>query len=470
MNSMMSPEEIVYNILEGIFSEIEIEENGKLNKFPRTINSSTFVDTIEETEALKLINSVNYKKLIESIDNDWLDYNYNSEQFLNDFHQITPPNFLIIGRSTRLSQIEIAEMISQEYKCVHITKEQLIRDEIRRGTVVGKWIELNLKLNKKIPFHLILKFLEREVKRDFIQSRGYVLSEIPDISDFELADDLKPITLSQMNFFENIFDEFILKEKSVKIKTKIDLDPIENIIKNQLKFILKIKPKIVIYLKDDDLKYSDEISRFILHYPQENVLKIEKTSSYSSIFDSIKLFMELKNIKKIYEAKFIDSEKNIPNSVFEKVCPVALKYGRIKEGLSKYSIEFMGEKYFLSTKHGMKAFIRNPTNYIKVVPTCRIAIVGPTASGKSTIAKVFENIFVGKVVNVKKIFANAELREREILYPEALNFVLEQSRERSFQSLDKKINEWKKIILETINKNGELFNYYTKKKNFLKII
>lgn len=96
------------------------------------------------------------------------------------------------------------------------------------------------------------------------------------------------------------------------------------------------------------MEYSKEISRFILHYPQENVLKIEKNISLNSIFDSIKSFMELKNVKKVFEAQLINSEKNIPNSVFEKSCPVALKFGRIMEGLSEYSIEFMREKYFLS--------------------------------------------------------------------------------------------------------------------------
>lgn len=455
MNSL-APEEIVFNILEGIFSDIEIEEDEKFNKFPRTINSSTFVETMEEKEAFKLINSVNYKKMIKSIDNDWIDYNYNSDQFLDDLHKTTPPSFLIIG-SSNVSQREIAEIISKEYKCVHVTKEQLIHDEIQRGTIVGKWIDLNLKLNKKIPFQLILQFLEREVKRDLIQYRGYVLSEIPDISDYELSEELRPITLSQMDFFENIFDELILKGKLTKKKTEIDLDStigdsIENVIKYQLKSILKIKPKIVIYLKDNDLKYSEEISKFILHYPQENVLKIEKNSS---IIDSIKLFMELKNIKKIYEAKLIDSQKNMPNSVFEKSCPVAFKYGRIIKGLPKYSIEFMNEKYFLSSNHAKETFIRNPTNYIKVLPPCRIAIIGPTTSGKSTIAKVFEKILVGKVVDVKKIFENAEIREREILYPEALNVVLKRTMEENFQNLDIKINEWKKNILETINRNGK---------------
>lgn len=202
------------------------------------------------------------------------------------------------------------------------------------------------------------------------------------------------------------------------------------------------------------MEYSKEISRFILHYPQENVLKIEKNISLNSIFDSIKSFMELKNVKKVFEAQLINSEKNIPNSVFEKSCPVALKFGRIMEGLSEYSIEFMREKYFLSSQNTMEAFIRNPTIYIKVFPTCRIAIIGPTSSGKSTMAKVFKKIFVGEVVHVENLFENAELREREILYPEALNVVLEQIKEENFQILNEKIKEWKKNIIEIIKKNA----------------
>lgn len=450
MNSL-SPEDIVFNILEGIFSDIEIEEDGRPNKFPRTINSSTFVEKIEERDALKLINSVNYKKMIKSIDDDWIDYNYDSDKFLDDFHKTAPPSFIVIGNSAKSR--EIAEMISREYKCVHITKERLIQDEVKRGTIVGRWIDLNLKLKKKIPFQLILQFVEREVKRELIQYRGYVLSEVPDISDYELPEDLKPITLSQMDFFENIFDELILKEKLTKLKPKIDIDlemedSIENVFRKQLKSILKIQPKIVIYLKDDDLKYSKEISRFIFHYPQENVLKIKNKLSLNSMFDSIKSFMELKNVKEVFEAKLIDSQQNFPNSVFEQYCPVALKYGSLKEGLSNYSIEFMSKKYVLSSKHAIEAFIRNPTLYIKVVPSCRIAIVGPPTSGKSTIAKVFENLFVGKVVNVENLFANEELRIREILYPEALHMALDQVKEESFQSLNTKINEWKKYILE----------------------
>lgn len=109
MNSL-SREDIVFNILEGIFSDIEIEENENFNKFPRTINSITFVEKMNEKEALELINSVNYKKNIQSIDNKLIDYHYNSDQFLNDFHKITPPSFMVIT----LYQMDFFENIIDE--------------------------------------------------------------------------------------------------------------------------------------------------------------------------------------------------------------------------------------------------------------------------------------------------------------------------------------------------------------------
>ncbi|KAG8582448.1 hypothetical protein GDO81_008055 [Engystomops pustulosus] len=84
-------------------------------------------------------------------------------------------------------------------------------------------------------------------------------------------------------------------------------------------------------------------------------------------------------------------------------CPVALKEGYIKKGLAEFAVSFLDKMYVLSSEESLMKFIQNPRPYLlppMPLPPCKVAVLGPKSSGKTTLCNLIANKYSGKVFDM----------------------------------------------------------------------
>ncbi|XP_062872509.1 adenylate kinase 9 [Trichomycterus rosablanca] len=88
------------------------------------------------------------------------------------------------------------------------------------------------------------------------------------------------------------------------------------------------------------------------------------------------------------------------------ICPVALKEGRIINGKPEFSVSFLDKFYVLSSEEALQKFMINPRCYLLPPmprPTCRVSVIGPPQSGKSTLSTLLAEHYNAVVIDMKKI-------------------------------------------------------------------
>ncbi|XP_075801076.1 adenylate kinase 9 [Microtus pennsylvanicus] len=93
-------------------------------------------------------------------------------------------------------------------------------------------------------------------------------------------------------------------------------------------------------------------------------------------------------------------------SKWGRSCPMALKDGNICSGSADYSVSFLGKMYCLSSEETLRSFSLNPRPCLlppMPIPPCKIFILGPGSSGKTTLCNLIAEYFKGKVVDYAKL-------------------------------------------------------------------
>uniref|UniRef100_A0A8C6VDN3 AAA+ ATPase domain-containing protein n=1 Tax=Naja naja TaxID=35670 RepID=A0A8C6VDN3_NAJNA len=93
-------------------------------------------------------------------------------------------------------------------------------------------------------------------------------------------------------------------------------------------------------------------------------------------------------------------------SKWGRACPVALKDGDIIMGTTDNAISFLGKMYLLSTEEALKQFMLNPRSYLlppMPLPPCKVLVVGPPFSGKTTLCELLANHYQGKVLDMEAL-------------------------------------------------------------------
>ncbi|KAL7872074.1 hypothetical protein SRHO_G00070570 [Serrasalmus rhombeus] len=86
-------------------------------------------------------------------------------------------------------------------------------------------------------------------------------------------------------------------------------------------------------------------------------------------------------------------------------CPVALKEGKIIRGKPEFSVGFLDKVYVLSTQEALQKFMVNPRGYLLPPlprPPCKVAVIGPPCSGKSTLSALLAKRYGAVLVDLKK--------------------------------------------------------------------
>ncbi|XP_069370668.1 adenylate kinase 9 [Paralichthys olivaceus] len=89
-----------------------------------------------------------------------------------------------------------------------------------------------------------------------------------------------------------------------------------------------------------------------------------------------------------------------------QTCPVALKEGRIVPGQPELSVGFQDKMYILSSHEAYQKFVTNPRQYLLPPmprPPCKVSIIGPPQSGKSTLCKLLAKHYNALVLDMEDL-------------------------------------------------------------------
>ncbi|XP_068087386.1 adenylate kinase 9 isoform X2 [Hyperolius riggenbachi] len=85
------------------------------------------------------------------------------------------------------------------------------------------------------------------------------------------------------------------------------------------------------------------------------------------------------------------------------LCPVALKEGYIKKGLPEFAVSFLDKLYLMSSEESLRNFMQNPRPFLlppMPQPPCKVAVLGPESSGKTTVCHLIAKKYSGRVFDM----------------------------------------------------------------------
>ena len=87
--------------------------------------------------------------------------------------------------------------------------------------------------------------------------------------------------------------------------------------------------------------------------------------------------------------------------------PVALSNGKLAEGKPEFPATYASRVYLFTSEKNQKEFLATPRKFLidkpKMPSSYNIAIMGPSSSGKQTIAKMLSKRYGWKVINFAEI-------------------------------------------------------------------
>ncbi|XP_071997899.1 adenylate kinase 9 isoform X2 [Engystomops pustulosus] len=135
-------------------------------------------------------------------------------------------------------------------------------------------------------------------------------------------------------------------------------------------------------------------------------------------------------------------------------CPVALKEGYIKKGLAEFAVSFLDKMYVLSSEESLMKFIQNPRPYLlppMPLPPCKVAVLGPKFSGKTTLCNLIANKYSGKVFDMSVLI----IPYIEEAKQNALVKASEEATEKAIEAVKQKLQHDKLLKAQEAQKETE---------------
>ncbi|MBN3315008.1 KAD9 kinase, partial [Atractosteus spatula] len=101
-----------------------------------------------------------------------------------------------------------------------------------------------------------------------------------------------------------------------------------------------------------------------------------------------------------------------------RACPVALKQGNVIMGKPEFSVGFLDKIYVLSSQEALQSFMVNPRPYLlPPMPRapCKVAVIGPPSSGKTTLCRLLAGKYSAKVIDMETLVQPVVAEERELM-------------------------------------------------------
>ncbi|XP_031358022.1 adenylate kinase 9-like [Photinus pyralis] len=235
-----------------------------------------------------------------------------------------------------------------------------------------------------------------------------------------------------------------------------------------------------------------EIERFVLAHDPQLVIRVDGRISVVRMFYAVKMKLETLPLQRVAvpelclassetpgeagpadglnidgltveECFALFSRRNVASSMFKWgwsdwgcKCPVSMVDGYEIRGDPNYAVHFMSNIFFLANQEACARFQRNPRPFLLPPwpkPTCRIYVMGPRLSGRTSVANCLGYVFKAAVLNYDQLMHScftARLNEyRNGIRSKALEHalgVLNAQRQGEWDELEReralKIDEW----------------------------
>ncbi|XP_056422277.1 adenylate kinase 9 isoform X3 [Hyla sarda] len=136
------------------------------------------------------------------------------------------------------------------------------------------------------------------------------------------------------------------------------------------------------------------------------------------------------------------------------LCPVALKEGYIRKGLAEFSVSFLDKMYVLSSEEAFIKFMQNPRPYLlppMPLPPCKVAVLGPKSSGKTTVCNLIAHKYSGKVFDMSVLIVPyvEEAKQNAMLKAQ------EEGTEKAIAAIKEKLQQEKLLKAQESQKEAE---------------
>ncbi|TSN30253.1 Adenylate kinase 9 [Bagarius yarrelli] len=115
-------------------------------------------------------------------------------------------------------------------------------------------------------------------------------------------------------------------------------------------------------------------------------------------------------------SKIIASGFQWRRSRWNCTCPVALKEGKMIKGKPEFAVSFLDKMYVMSSQEALQKFMINPRYYLLPPmprPTCKVSVIGPAQSGKSTLSALLAEHYGAVLIDIKKLMENVTEKIRQ---------------------------------------------------------
>ncbi|KAF7661399.1 hypothetical protein LDENG_00263080 [Lucifuga dentata] len=364
-----------------------------------------------------------------------------------------PTCFIIVGRPG-VGKSTLAKKIAESWRCILIDDTDLLNTHIKNQTKQGTELLEILSEGRSVPEDMVLQLILARINSPDIEHYGYVLSCLPFLSEDCLKVD------EQIELIRNLklTPDFII---NIKCADKDLIQRLSGLRQHQEtgQFYLREwkKPEEMDNkmkdIKDED-QVDEEEEQVGGEEPQKNITgpmlwtpenlsenaslrinmykdtMLRPLEDYMADHDPLRL-IELDGNNTLEELHWNDDDEELPDEIdtgelmrsmcssrvvvpgfrwrrsrWGRTCPVALKEGMIIQGKPKYSVGFQDKVYILSSQEAYQKFVTNPRPYLlppMPKPPCKVSIIGPPQSGKSTLCKLLAQHYRAQVLDIEEL-------------------------------------------------------------------
>ncbi|XP_038656937.1 adenylate kinase 9 [Scyliorhinus canicula] len=225
---------------------------------------------------------------------------------------------------------------------------------------------------------------------------------------------------------ENEEEEEIIEELEEEETAEGGMSLAARLVRRPEDLLSTIEKNVAMY-KDKMLRLLED---YMTDHDHQNIIELDGNKKTNEIFMSVMYKLEFLGLQPaaLVQRLHDDEEEETPEEIDDedlfrsvavlkrtapgyrwrrskwgRACPVSLFEGNIVMGKLQFSASYLDKMYFLSSEEALKKFISNPRPYLLPPhprPPCKVAILGPKSTGKTTLCKLIAQKYDAKVLDM----------------------------------------------------------------------